>query len=120
MWIPSGPSCWRRITLGNLNLVLVLMSSPCLKGEENTSNSADPTTSNLPENRGRHDVIRHFPGLGILTKMPHAAFSSPICGRDSVALVSQRRRSQAALAHLVHLSRACPRDRHLLVSDRHS
>ena len=65
MWIPSGPSCWRRITLGNLNIVLVLMSSPCLKGEENTSNNADPTTSNLAENRGSHDVIRHFLGLGI-------------------------------------------------------
>src|ERR1044071_3641230 len=69
MWIPSGPSCWRRITLGNLNIVLVLMSSPCLKGKENTSNNADPTTSNLPENRGSQDVIRHFLGLGILTKI---------------------------------------------------
>jgi hypothetical protein len=50
------------------------------KDEENTSDNADPTTSNPPENRGSSDVIRHFPGLGILTKMPHAAFSSPICG----------------------------------------
>ena len=49
-----------------------------------------------------------------------ARFSTPICGRDSVALVSQRRRPQAALTHLVHLSRACPRNRYLLVSDRHS
>src|SRR5215467_15590315 len=101
MWIPSGPSCWRRITLGNLNIVLVLMSSPCLKGEENTSNNADPTTSNLPENRGRHDVIRHFPGLGILAKMPHAAFSAPICGPDAVALVPQPRGPQETFANLV-------------------
>jgi hypothetical protein len=50
------------------------------KDEENTSDNADPTTSNPPKNRGSSDVIRHFPGLGILTKMPHAAFSSPICG----------------------------------------
>jgi hypothetical protein len=83
-------------------------------------NNAEPTTRNPAKNRGSNDVMRHFPGLGILTKMPHSAFSSPICGRDFVALVSQGRRSQAALAHLVYLSRACPRYRHLLVSDRHS
>src|SRR5215467_10338087 len=91
MWIPSGPSCWRRITLGNLNIVLVLMSSPCLKGEENTSNNADPTTSNLPENRGSHDVIRHFHGLGILPEMPHAAFSSQLRRECLDPLVSCRR-----------------------------
>jgi len=42
-------------------------------------NNAEPTTRNPAKNRGSNDVMRHFPGLGILTKMPHAAFSSPIC-----------------------------------------
>jgi len=47
------------------------------KAEENTSDNADPTTSNPPKNRGSSDVIRHFPGLGIL---PHIMEAGLIAG----------------------------------------
>src|SRR5215471_20171897 len=49
-----------------------------------------------------------------------ARFSSPICPRDPVALVSPRRRSPAALADLVYLPWARTRHRHLLVFDGHT
>jgi integrase/recombinase XerD len=47
-------------------------------------------------------------------------FPPPFCHPDSTALVSEWRRSQASLTDLIHLSRARPGDRHLLVPNRHN
>jgi len=58
--MPSGPSCWRRITLGNLKTVLMLMSFPSLKDEEKTSNNAEATISNRNTNRPLKGGTRHF------------------------------------------------------------
>ena len=94
------------------------MSSPCLKGEEDTSNNADPTTSNLPENRGSHDAIRHFLGLGILAKMPHAAFEAPIRDEDLGEVVPLRSGSREAVAGVVCLPRPCSHRRYTMVFGR--
>jgi hypothetical protein len=59
-------------------LVLMLMSSPSLKVDGRTSNNAESTISNRRTNRSLKSATRHFPELGILSKMPHAAFSPAI------------------------------------------
>ena len=60
--------------------------------------------------------MRHFPGLGILPQMPHAAFTPPICSQDPDSLVSDRRRYRTALARVIDLSRSHSCGRYLLVS----
>src|ERR1035437_7578886 len=67
--MPSGPSCWRRITLGNLKTVFMLISSPSLKDEERTSNNAEPMIGNRGTNRPLQSAARHFPELGILPQV---------------------------------------------------
>jgi hypothetical protein len=81
-------------------------------------NNAEPTTRNPAKNRGSNDVMRHFPGLGILTKMPHSAFSSPIRCENSDPVVSLRPRRRTPPASFVDVPGACSRGRHLLVPKR--
>jgi hypothetical protein len=52
------------------------MSSPSLKDEVKTSNNAEATICNRDTNRPPKGATRHFPELGILAKMPNAAFST--------------------------------------------
>src|SRR5271165_817409 len=98
--MPSGPSCWRRITLGNLKIVFMFMSSPSLKDEEKTSNNAEPTIGNRGTNQPLKSPARHFPELGILTKMPDTAFEACLRGKRAAEVVSNgcRRRHETAIA----------------------
>jgi len=41
-------------------------------------NNAEPTTRNPAKNRGSNDVMRHFPGLGILTEIVQARTTTGI------------------------------------------
>jgi len=51
------------------------MSSPSLKDEEKTSNNAESTVSNRPQIGLYKGLTRHFPGLGILTKIVKTSIS---------------------------------------------
>jgi hypothetical protein len=48
------------------------MAALCLKDEERTSNNAEATISNRGTNRHLKCATRHFPELGILTKIMDA------------------------------------------------
>jgi hypothetical protein len=57
-------------------------------------------------NQGLSGTARHFPGLGILAKMPNSAFSPSLRHQDASQLVSRGEQCRATATDPFHLSRA--------------